>query len=33
LAQVYDLYDERINFFAADPPSGEWDGVFMASEK
>ena len=33
LAQLYDLYDERITFFATDPPGGEWDGVFIASEK
>ena len=33
LARVYDLYDERIAFFAADPPGCEWRGVFVASEK
>jgi adenylate cyclase len=33
LAQLYDLYDERIAFFAANPPGCEWDGVFVASEK
>jgi adenylate cyclase len=33
LAQLYDLYDERIDFFAANPPGFEWDGVFVASEK
>jgi adenylate cyclase len=33
LAQLYDLYDERITFFAANPPGCEWDGVFVANEK
>jgi hypothetical protein len=33
LARVYDLYDERIAFFAANPPGCEWSGVFVASEK
>jgi adenylate cyclase len=33
LAQLYDLYDERIAFFAANPPGCEWDGVFVATEK
>jgi adenylate cyclase len=33
LAQLYDLYAERINFFAANPPGPDWDGVFVASEK
>jgi adenylate cyclase len=33
LAQLYDLYDARIGFFAANPPGGKWDGVFVASEK
>jgi adenylate cyclase len=33
LAQLYDLYEERIGFFAVNPPGCEWDGVFVASEK
>ncbi len=33
LAQLYDLYDARIGFFAANPPGCDWDGVFVASEK
>ena len=33
LAQLYDLYDERIGFFAASPPDPDWDGVFVATEK
>jgi adenylate cyclase len=33
LAQLYDLYDERITFFAANPPGCEWDGVFVANQK
>jgi adenylate cyclase len=33
LAQLYDLYDARIGFFAANPPGCEWDGVFVAGEK
>jgi adenylate cyclase len=32
-ARLYDLYDERIAFFAANPPGWEWNGVFVASEK
>jgi adenylate cyclase len=33
LGHLYDLYDERINWFAANPPGPNWDGVFVASEK
>jgi adenylate cyclase len=33
LAQLYDIYDERIGFFAANPPGPDWDGVFVAVEK
>jgi adenylate cyclase len=33
LAQLYGLYDERIGFFAANPPGPAWDGVFVATEK
>lgn len=33
LARLYDLYDERIRFFAVNPPGPNWDGVFVATEK
>ena len=33
LAQLYDLYAERIDFFAANPPGPDWEGVFVATEK
>jgi adenylate cyclase len=33
LAQLYDLYDERIGVFIAHPPGLNWDGVFVAIEK
>ena len=33
LAQLYDLYEERIGFFAVNPPGCTWDGVFVAGEK
>ncbi len=33
LTRLYDLYDERIGFFAASPPGPDWDGVFVASDK
>jgi len=33
LATLYDLYDERITFFAVNPPGCEWDGVFVAHQK
>ena len=33
LARLYDLYEERIAFYAANPPGPDWDGVFVASEK
>jgi adenylate cyclase len=33
LAPLYDLYDERIRRFAAEPPGPQWDGVFVALEK
>jgi len=33
LAQLYDLYDERIAFFVNNPPDPDWDGVFVATEK
>ena len=33
LAQLYDLYAERIDFYAANPPGPDWEGVFVATEK
>jgi adenylate cyclase len=30
---LYDLYAERIAFYAANPPGAEWDGVFVAETK
>ncbi len=33
LAQHYCLMRERVGRFQADPPSGNWDGVFEATEK
>jgi adenylate cyclase len=33
LARVYHLYDERIAFFASNPPGCDWNSVFVASEK
>ena len=32
-ARLYDLYDARIGFYAANPPGCAWDGVFVASDK
>jgi adenylate cyclase len=33
LDALYDLYAERIAFFAANPPAPDWDGVFIALTK
>jgi adenylate cyclase len=33
LDELYGLYDERIAFFAANPPEAGWDGVFVALTK
>ena len=30
---LYDLYDERIGVYEADPPAPDWDGVFVATSK
>ena len=30
---LYDLYDERIDEYQADPPGADWDGVFVATTK
>jgi adenylate cyclase len=33
LAQLFDLYSERINEYEYSPPSHEWDGVYVAETK
>lgn len=33
LRPLYDLYDERIDYFSANPPGRDWDGVFRATSK
>ena len=33
LAALYDLYDERLAYFAENPPDPDWDGVFVALTK
>lgn len=30
---LYDLYDERMEAYEANPPGAEWDGVFVATSK
>ena len=30
---LYDLYEERFDAFAANPPGADWDGVFVATTK
>ena len=32
-AGLYDLYDDRINQYEADPPPPDWDGVYIATSK
>ncbi|MGC2413963.1 MAG: adenylate/guanylate cyclase domain-containing protein [Stellaceae bacterium] len=33
LEPLYDLYEERLTYFAANPPAADWDGVFVALSK
>ena len=33
LDELYQLYEERIAYFADNPPAADWDGVFVALEK
>ena len=33
LEPLYDLYAERLAYFAANPPAADWDGVFVALTK
>ena len=33
LQEFYDLYEERIDFYEANPPGPSWDGVFVALHK
>ena len=33
LGEFYDIYDERVADYAANPPGADWDGVFVATSK
>jgi len=33
LTTLYDLYEERVGDFKANPPGDDWDGVFVATSK
>ncbi|MBT4042247.1 MAG: adenylate/guanylate cyclase domain-containing protein [Rhodospirillaceae bacterium] len=33
LGDLYDMYDERIEYFTENPPEPDWDGVFVATTK
>ena len=33
LSELYQLYDERIDFYIENPPGPDWDGVFVATSK
>ena len=33
VAGLYDLYEERLDDFEANPPDADWDGVFIATTK
>ncbi|MBT7284517.1 MAG: CHASE2 domain-containing protein [Rhodospirillaceae bacterium] len=33
LGELYDLYDERVEFYLENPPDPDWDGVFVATSK
>ena len=33
LEALYALYEERIAYFAANPPAADWDGIFVAETK
>jgi adenylate cyclase len=33
LEALYDLYEERLLYFTANPPASDWDGVFVALTK
>ncbi|MDP7548396.1 MAG: adenylate/guanylate cyclase domain-containing protein, partial [Alphaproteobacteria bacterium] len=33
LNDLYDMYDERIEFYTENPPDSDWDGVFVATTK
>ena len=33
LGVLYDLYDERLDEYIADPPASDWDGVYVATSK
>ena len=31
LEALYDLYEERLAYFAADAPAADWNGIFIAA--
>jgi len=33
LTVLYELYDERLTNFKANPPGEDWDGVFISTSK
>jgi len=33
LSHLYDLYEERVEFYQVNPPGPDWDGVFVATSK
>jgi adenylate cyclase len=33
VAGLYDMYEERIAVYRADPPGADWDGVYEAESK
>jgi adenylate cyclase len=33
LGKLYDLYEERMDDYEANPPGGDWDGVYVAKSK
>jgi len=33
MADFYDIYEERLDYFAENPPGPDWDGVYVATSK
>ena len=33
VAGLYDLYEERLDEYEANPPAADWDGAFIATTK
>jgi adenylate cyclase len=33
LADFYDIYEERLDYFEQNPPGADWDGVYVATSK